>query len=699
MSGVHATPNANRQESVTSAKFIPPHLPPEWVHRDRLERQLWLATRRPLTVLTGPPGAGKSVLLADWARSCADGLVAWLSLEESDNGPRQFWRSVASALDVGQPNNEIIIEELAETGNEACEKLFLRRATESQPRVLVLDDFHLVTDCVVIQSIARLARHLPPHFHLVLAAQSTPGPWLERLVLSGEAVVICDRDLRFTLEECAALVALVARKLLPADDIEGLTQRSEGWAAGLHLAALALRDEADGSEFVRRFSGTFGPVSEYIGHETLQRQSPDIVRFLLQTSVLDRLTADLCWEVTGRGDAGELLNSLANQNLFVLPLGTRDQGYRYHRLFADLLRSRLPLEEPPLAANAHIAAATAYEGRGDVRSAAHHFAEAGAYDRALCLVFPTLALPPDSRVPDGHTHAPVGERLGVDVEEGPSQMYFAAATLMCAQRFDEAALVLRRVGHVTIDHQDQRRWEARTEFLWALYADQLGDAAAVIEDCLRVEELVRAPLVQTGAEPPEPAGEWLRNIDASISAQLPVLAARSHIWLGQFDEALAVLSGHPFTEDGGCAAILATIACRRGQLAEAYQLATAALGRAEAPGAAAIDLRLALSEVHFERNEIGLAQQHLEAALQYCRTARMGHRAWSVKIALARVMLAQGRSGEALKHIGQLHQDALTDPPPHQVSRDFRRVQIDCRLYVGDLEGARRLAASVPAGA
>ncbi|HXW81186.1 MAG TPA: AAA family ATPase, partial [Acidimicrobiales bacterium] len=267
MSGIQVAPVSSRQESVRSAKFVPPHLPPEWVHRNRLERQLWLATQRPLTILTSPPGAGKSVLLADWARSCADGLVAWLSLEESDNGPRQFWHSVASALGPGQPNNDIIVEEPAEPDNEGCARLFLRQVAGSRPRVLVLDDFHLVTEGVVVEAIARLVRRLPPHIHLVLASQNAPGPWVQRLVLSGEAVMIGNSELRFTPEECAALVALVARKVLPAEEIEGLTQRSEGWAAGLHLAALALRDEVDGSGFVRQFSGTFGPVAEYIEHE------------------------------------------------------------------------------------------------------------------------------------------------------------------------------------------------------------------------------------------------------------------------------------------------------------------------------------------------------------------------------------------------------------------------------------------------
>ncbi len=373
-------------DGATSAKFVPPNLPRHWVRRDRLDWQLSVAVQRPLTILTGPPGAGKSVLLADWALGYTSGVAAWLSLDEADNDPRQFWSSVARALGGCSASDDLSIGPCAEAADDQLTELILGQAPGDPPRVLIMDNFHLVTNDGVIERIARLARRLPSNLRLVLAGQGTPAFALRRLVRDGQATLIEDGDLRFTVEESGALVALIARKFLPVEQLAALTHRCEGWAAGLQVAAVALTEE-DPSEFVGHFSGAFGPVAEYIEHEMLLRQPPDIVRFLLQTSVLGYLTPDLCRAVSGRADADAILASLANRNLFVTHGGQAERGYRYHHLLADLLRSRLQLEKPMLERRAHFDAACWFERCGEVRPAAYHFAEAGAYEHALPLVF------------------------------------------------------------------------------------------------------------------------------------------------------------------------------------------------------------------------------------------------------------------------------------------------------------------------
>ena len=355
-------------ETTASAKFVPPPLPRHWIRRDRLSRRLSQALERRLTVVTGPPGAGKTVLLADWAHSRPKAAVGWLSVEEADNDPRCFWPQVATALGAQHAMEHAWVDDGPSSDEAGLVDLLSRHPTSDRPQVLVIDDFHLITAPRVLSALARLVQHLPPHIRVVLVGQGQPSFSLQRLETSGEAMTLGDDDLRFTVEEAGALTALAAGKFLGLNDVTVLTQRSEGWAAGLHLAAMALAHVDDPSTFVRRYSGSFGPVAEYLEHEMLLRQPPEVVKFLLQTSVLDTFTADLGQAVSGRPDAGEILESLADRCLFVFRLDSGERRYRYHRLLADLLTSRLQREDPSLRLHAHASAATWLERRGDLRS-------------------------------------------------------------------------------------------------------------------------------------------------------------------------------------------------------------------------------------------------------------------------------------------------------------------------------------------
>ena len=647
-------------------------------------------------------------------------------MDEADNDPEQFWSSVACALGGCGASDDLRIGPAAEAPEDQLAELVLRQAPGEPPRVLIVDNFHLVTNDCVIEPIARLARRLPSKLRLVLAGQGTPAFALRRLVRDGQATLIEDRDLRFTVEESGALVALIARKFLPVEQLAALTHRCEGWAAGLQVAAVALAEE-DPSEFVGHFSGAFGPVAEYIEHEMLQRQPPDIVRFLLQTSVLGYLTPDLCRAVSGRGDADAILASLANRNLFVTHSGETERGYRYHHLLADLLRSRLQLENPMLEQRAHFDAARWFERCGDVRPAAHHFAEAGAYEHALLLVFtdddgpahklPAHKLPahrlPAHRLPAHelpaqelddryrvNTSAPrPGELPGICVEDGPIRTYTVAATLIRGQRAGEAAELLRRLNAAAEDGEPRRQWEGRTEFLWALHAEALGDAAAVLEHCSAAEELLRRASGTGPVDRSDPVETWLAAVDASISARLPSLTSRAHASLGQLEESRARLTAHFGTQaaaETGQPAILAVVACGEGRLKDAFRLAKAALQQAGAQGASSqlanFDARLALAEALFEHNQLDMARDQLDAALKHCPSDGAAPWLWAVEASLARVLVAQGRPSEALMRLGRLRQLGLRNPPPHHLLRQLDDVEITCRLSLGDSGGgsARR---------
>ena len=437
-------------ETTTSAKFVPPPLPRHWIRRDRLSRRLSQALERRLTVVTGPPGAGKTVLLADWAHSRPKAAVGWLSVEEADNDPRCFWPQVATALGAQHAMEHAWVDDGPSSDEAGLVDLLSRHPTSDRPQVLVIDDFHLITAPRVLSALARLVQHLPPHIRVVLVGQGQPSFSLQRLETSGEAMTLGDYDLRFTVEEAGALTALAAGKFLGLNDVTVLTQRSEGWAAGLHLAAMALAHVDDSSTFVRRYSGSFGPVAEYLEHEMLLRQPPEVVKFLLQTSVLDTFTADLGQAVSGRPDAGEILESLADRCLFVFRLDSGERRYRYHRLLADLLTSRLQREDSSLRLHAHASAATWLERRGDLRRAAYHFAQAQAYDRALTLLFTGLGDGLASGDPDdGTTLRSAGAPGETGLEADLGRLYVRAATLLAAYRVSEASQLLGQLcdGH------------------------------------------------------------------------------------------------------------------------------------------------------------------------------------------------------------------------------------------------------------
>ena len=503
------------------------------------------------------------------------------------------------------------------------------------------------------------------------------------------------------------MIALAANKLLGLNDAVALIEQTEGWAAALHLAATSLADADNPSTFVRRFAGSFGPVAAYLEHEVLLRQPPDVVSFLLQTSVLDTFTADLGQAVSGRPDASEILESLADHGLFVIRLDSSEPTYRYHRLLADLLTSRLQQEDPDMSRYAHLRAATWFEGRGDLRRAADHFAQARAYDRALQSMFSALGHHWASSSSDGRANHRLVEALGqTRLEADPGQLYLQAANLLQAHRVSEAAQLLSQLSTGARCEEDGLRWTARIDFLWAVHADRMADGPGAFDNCRAAADLL-APNHESApdADPPH-QGEatWLPTADAAIAAHLPILTARAHVRLSQPDEAEAVLIDHFGSEERAQAsqpATLAMVACCQGRLGSAYRLATAALQQCDKqPGAAGlvIDARLVLAEVLFEHNELQAAEDHVLAALEYSSPEGPNHPTWVVEIDLIRVFIAQQRLGEALNRIGHLRQAERRNPPAHSLLRKLNEVEIGCRIDLDDLDGALRMAQASPPG-
>ena len=371
------------QDVLLATKLHVPRPQPGFVPRPRLVEALGEGLARGLIVVCAPAGFGKTALLADWARS-GRRPVAWLSLDTADNDPARFWRHAVAALDRARPGiGERAGPLLGPPAPPSFEGLVTALINDLAARpgddevLLVLDDYHLIDAQPVHASLAFLLEHLPPGLHLVLASRADPPLPLARLRAGGQLAELRAADLRFTAEEAAALLRESAGADLPAAAVAALAARTEGWAAGLQLAALSLRGQADPAGFVAAFSGSHRYVLDYLTEEVLDRQHEQVRTFLLETSVLERLSGGLCDAVTGRADSQAMLERVERAGLFLVPLDEVRGWWRYHHLFADLLRARLQQQQPGRVVALHRAAAAWCEEHGLADDAVRHALAAG----------------------------------------------------------------------------------------------------------------------------------------------------------------------------------------------------------------------------------------------------------------------------------------------------------------------------------
>ena len=325
-------------------KVMAPRPPNVAVRRDRLVRRVERATSRRVTHIVGPPGYGKSVLVAQWAARTR-ARVAWLVLDSRDNNARQFARSIVDSLRCVIPGiGTSAAKHLSSTG-ECLGDEFVTALLDDlgavTNTVLVLDGFEVIRNGALLADIATLVEHAPPGIHFVIATRSDAAIGLTRLRVRGELVELRQSDLAMGDEEAAELVRRVADLDLGADAIHVLVDRTEGWPAGLQLAAQSLIGHDDADEFVRTFSGDDRNVADYLTDEVLARQPEDIRQFLIDTSVLDRMSGPLCDAVTGRTNSQGILANLDRSNVFIVPLDDKRTWFRYHTLLRDRLRYEL----------------------------------------------------------------------------------------------------------------------------------------------------------------------------------------------------------------------------------------------------------------------------------------------------------------------------------------------------------------------
>ncbi len=367
---------------VLATKLFAPRSRYPVVRRPRLDRMLDRSITVPLTLVVAPAGWGKSTLVADWLRH-AGHPAGWVWLERAEDDPVRFWRHVLHAVaaaspPIGRPALELLDSAGADIDRDVLPALANAAVPPGSPPVLqVLDDLQSVRNPAVHDQLGRLIEHRPAALHLVVLTRSDPPLPVGRLRVRDELVEIRSNDLHFTVAEAGELLRGRLGDALSDTDVRRLVDRTEGWAAGLHLVALRLRDRTDPSAFIARFSGADRHLVDYLGEEVLAGLEPTRLAFLLRTSVLTRLCASLCAAVTGRPDSARLLDEIDRAGLFLTPLDDDHRWLRYHQLFRDILLhelSRTAADEIP---DLHRRAARWYVAAGDWVQAIAHALAAG----------------------------------------------------------------------------------------------------------------------------------------------------------------------------------------------------------------------------------------------------------------------------------------------------------------------------------
>lgn len=442
------------RDQLLATKFFIPSPSHALIPRPRLTAQLSASLQHKLTLTSAPPGYGKTTLLSAWVQSLPSGNphVAWVSLDEGDNDPLRFWEYVLTALDNCKPGLctfllTFLHMEQSLSVHYLLTALINTLVNQTEQFLLVLDDYHVISEPEVHGSLTYLLEHLPPQLHIILATRADPPLSLSRLRAHDQVFEVRTEQLRCTTEEALAFFTQAMRMTLMSEEIREVEVRTEGWMAGLQLLALSMRGRTDPSVLLAEVHGTHRYILDYLTDEVLRQQPTALQTFLLRTSILERLCASLCDRLMGQSGSQLVLEHLEQANLFVVALDERRQWYRYHTLFAEALRYRLQQTEGEAVAALHLRASQWYAEQGNLHEAVRHAVSAGDWKRVADLIEPARAV-----IWSSHEHATLRRWL----EQSPCRGSALAASPVpgvcqdpvdgCALRGDGTLAALCRNG-------------------------------------------------------------------------------------------------------------------------------------------------------------------------------------------------------------------------------------------------------------
>ena len=699
-------------DPILTSKITAPDIPAWAVQRPRITTLIAEGARWcPLTVVTGPPGAGKTMAVALWAAGQA-GPVAWVGLDEFDNRPGMFWSYVLAALrrsGVVVPKPLQALSHGQDYDDELLPWLAAALAAQDPPVTLVLDDLHIVTDPGVLKGLDFVLRNVGSALRVVVTSRVDPMLPLYRYRLAGHLAEIRASDLAFSITEAGLLLAQHGSTLTP-DSLESLTQRTEGWAAGLRLAALSLAPHPDPGQFVKELMAEDNPLICYLVDEVLNIQPPQVREVLLSTCILEHVSADAAVALTGDEHAAGILASLARTNAFVQPIGPG--WYRYHTLFAEMLRLKLRHEHPDRVAVLHQRGARWYQRRGMLANAVQHAGRAGDWPLAAAMVVDELAVgqliePNDGqRLAEGFAGMPSGRAW---TEPAP---YLVVAALAFAAGQHESCTAALDAADDLLDRLPAER-EA---------AGRLSAAVVRLSACLRTGDLSSAASAADRAEAmlsQAPGRELGRHPE--LIRRVRCGRAAVELWSGRLEEAARVLetglsaeaglSEAGLSEAGTSAEAasdraagradwtgpLALVEALRGRLSHAAELASQAIPaigeRRPAGRHPDVAPLVALAWVHVERNELPEARRFLkqaDAALGESPDKLIGAVAYLVAAGGA---LAEGRPTVAAQILTRARSGW---PVPAWLHQQLSLAESRARAAAGDVRGA--LAAAGRAG-
>jgi LuxR family maltose regulon positive regulatory protein len=695
--------------------FIPPPRS-KIVLRPRLIERLneGLSASRKLTFISAPAGFGKTTLVSEWVAG-GDQKVAWLSLDEADNDPAQFLTYLIAALHILAPKiGAGVLAALQSPQPPPIESILTALVNEittiSDNFILILDDYHVIDSKPVDEALTFILKHLPPQMHLVITTREDPHLPLTRLRALGQLTELRAADLRFTPAEAADFLNQVMGLDLSAEDVAALEARTEGWIAGLQLAAVSLQGQQDIAGFIKSFTGSHRFVLDYLIEEVLQQQSESIQTFLLRTSILDRMCGSLCDAVLFDSSVSgqETLEYLERANLFIVPLDNERRWYRYHHLFADVLRMHLTAEQPDQVSALHRRASDWYEHNGSSDNAIRHALAAKDFARAADLI--EVVIPAKGR---NQQSATVLSWLKVLPDE-----VIRVRPVLCV---GYALVSLTRGGLEGVESwlRDAERWLDMTADISGRPEAQAAGMVVVDEEEFRrlpgTIALIRGARALARGDMPETVKNARRVFDlAPEDDHLRLGGAASQLGLaawasGDLDTARRMtaegtenvrLAGNISSAIGG-SIVLADIQIAQGYLHEAMTTYERALQWATEPGMpvlqGAADMYVGMSNLHYEHNDLKTAYQHLLTSQALGELAGLPQNPYRWRAAMARIRVTQGDLDGALDLLDQAERlyDGAFSPNVRPVATRKVRVWVAQGRLGEALDWAREQGLSV----